>query len=274
MARRTRRWWWARTGGVATLLCWGGALPATAAPTPAQILGFTPRQAGVGCTTPTAEQQKGCKVELVKGRRGSGWLLSDAAGPVRRFVDSDGDNKIDTWSFFKDGVEVYREVDSDRDGKPDQYRWLNGGGSKWGVDPNEDGRIDAWRVISPEEVSQEVLLAVSTRDFARLQALLLTEAEIKALDLTPAEARRYRASLAEARARFDELVAKLKGVEKATWVHAEMGLPQWRPADEAGPRVDLVRYPRGTVQYESAGKTDWLQTGEMVQVGAAWRLVG
>src|SRR5690349_416694 len=141
MARRTRRGWvgW---GGAAALLCWGGAAPAWAAPTPAQVLNFKPRQPGVGCTNPTPEQQKGCKVERVKNGRGSGWLLSDASGPVRRFYDSDGDNKIDTWSYYKDGVEVYREIDSNHNGKPDQYRWLNSAGMKWGLDPDEDGHID------------------------------------------------------------------------------------------------------------------------------------
>src|SRR5262249_21963271 len=71
MAKCTRLWW-ARASGLATLLCWGSVLPALAAPTPAQILSFTPRQAGVDCTTPAPDQQKDCKVELVKTRAGSG----------------------------------------------------------------------------------------------------------------------------------------------------------------------------------------------------------
>jgi hypothetical protein len=266
---------------MATLLywgwCWGGAVPAWAAPTPAQILNFKPHQPGVDCTTPTAEQLKGCKVELIKqaaGRKGSGWLLSDAVGPIRRFFDTDGDNKIDTWSYYKDGVEVYREIDTNRNGKPDQFRWLNGAGMKWGVDQDEDGRIDSWKAISPEEVSQELLQAVATRDYARLQALLLTEAEIKALALAPAEAQRLRASLAEARSRFAAALDKLKGMEKASWLHLETASPQCRAAEAGSAGADVVRHVRGTILYDAGGKNDWLQTGEMIQVGAAWRLVG
>src|SRR5262249_50677778 len=159
-----------------------------------------------------AEQQQSCKVQLIKTGKGSGWLLSDAAGPIRRFADTDGDNKIDTWSYYKDGVEVYREIDTNHNGKPDQFRWLNGGGSKWGVEADEDGKIDSRKAISPEEVSQDLVQAAATRDYARLQALLLTEAEIKSLGLAPAEAQRLRASLAGARAKFDAVLAKLKGM--------------------------------------------------------------
>src|SRR5262245_31697327 len=204
MSTRTRRWGWARLGGAALLWC-GGALTAQAAVTPSQILGFPPRQQGLDISTPTAEQQGSCKVDLVKGGKGSGYVLRDPAGLiVRRFFDSNGDNKIDTWCYYKDGAEVYREIDTSFNGRPDQYRWLNSAGSKWGLDANEDGKIDSWKTISPQEVSQEIVAALATGNHARLQALLLTEAEIKALDLTDAEARRLQSSLAQVKSKFDE----------------------------------------------------------------------
>src|SRR5207245_7871750 len=56
-------------------------------------------------------------------------------------------NKIDVWSYYKDGKEVYREIDSTFTGKPDQYRWFNDGGAKWGVDETKDGKIKFWKVI-------------------------------------------------------------------------------------------------------------------------------
>ncbi len=275
MAKGTRRWRWAGLGGMASLVIWGSASsPLHAAPTVAQMLNFTPRQLGVDCSTPTAQQQSACKVELVKGAsKGSGWVLKDSSGTLRRFFDSNDDNKIDIWSYYKDGVEVYREIDSNGNGKPDQYRWLNAGGMKWGVDENEDGRIDSWKMISPEEVSQEVLLAINARDYARLQALMMTEAEIAALDLPAAEAKRLRDGLSGARKKFDETLEKLKGANKLTWLHMETGVPHCVPAGEGGSRVDRYVHPRGTILYESGGKNDWMQTGEMIQVGQAWRLV-
>src|SRR5262249_38726448 len=76
------------------LLLWNSAAMA-AAPTVAQMLSICkPRQEGVVCSTPTADQYEACTVELVNGgKRGStGWLLRDPQKrPVRRFFDSNGD---------------------------------------------------------------------------------------------------------------------------------------------------------------------------------------
>ncbi len=79
------------------------------------MLGYKPRQEGVNISTPTSEAEAGCKVDLVKGqRKGSGWQLKDDKGNVLRlFFDSNEDNKIDVWAYYKDGVEVYREIDYD-----------------------------------------------------------------------------------------------------------------------------------------------------------------
>src|SRR5947208_1438336 len=120
----------------ATLLLAGvlaAVTPALAAPppTPQQMLAYRPRQ-DVACTVPNADAVAACKVESVKGRtRGSGWLLKDAAGqPLRLFYDSADRGVPDIYSYYKDGVEIYREIDTAGGGKPDQYRWVNAGGMK------------------------------------------------------------------------------------------------------------------------------------------------
>src|SRR5581483_4293249 len=105
----------ARTPALMGLLTGGlllaAAAPAPAAPTVAQMLTFTPKQKDVSVSTPTAEEQAACKVELDKGSKAgtSGWVLKDGKGrPMRRFFDSTGTNRIDIWSYYKDGEEVYR----------------------------------------------------------------------------------------------------------------------------------------------------------------------
>jgi thiol-disulfide isomerase/thioredoxin len=258
--------------------CWvlgWSAASASAAPTPAQILQFRPKQEGVVCTTPAAADEASLKVELVKGTgKGSGWLLRDASGQIlRRFFDTNGDNQIDVWSYYKDGVEVYREIDSNFNRKADQFRWLNAGGSKWGLSENEDGRITSWKVISPEEVSQEILLAVATGDYARLQALMLTEAELRTLDLPADHVKRIRETQKNAPAKFQQTLKKVGTFSaKPTWLHLETAAPQCLPAEQTG-HHDVLRHARGTILYDAAGKTGWLQTGEMIQVGSAWRIV-
>jgi thiol-disulfide isomerase/thioredoxin len=268
--------------GLRFLLAGGCALAlavasATAAPpTAGQILNFKPRQEGVSVSTPTAQEESACKVELVKGaRKGSGWLLRDPQGkPLRRFFDSNDDNRIDVWSYYKDGVEVYREIDTNFNGKPDQYRWFNGAGMRWGIDENEDGKIDSWKMISAEEASQELLQALVKKDLARFQALLLSEAELKALELPAAEVNRLRELHKQAAAKFQSAVGKLTNLsEKTTWLELQTGAPQCLPAEQTGAKVDLIRHQRGTIMCDTAGKDDLIQTGEMIQVGAAWRLI-
>src|SRR5262245_38207850 len=118
--------------GGCLLLGAGVAQVLGAPPSVSKMLEYKPKQE-VACSTPAAAGAA-CKVELAKASGGSGWVLKDPAGrPVRHFHASN-DRSVDTWSYFKDGVEVYREVDTTGSGRPDQYRWLNGGGSKWGVD--------------------------------------------------------------------------------------------------------------------------------------------
>jgi hypothetical protein len=241
------------------------------------MLSFRPKQDGVVYTTPTTEEEQACKVEQVKGTQpGSrGWLLRDGKGQIlRRFMDTNGDNKLDVSSYFSDGVEVYREMDTKFNGNVDQYRWLNAGGMKWGVDYNYDGKIDYWKMISAEEVSQEVLQAVLTKDYARLQALWISDAEIKALEMPTAEVSRLRELRNQAAAKFQAAAAKVAALSGPTrWVRLETSAPACVTAEQTGMKRDMIKYPRATILYENNGKHDWLQLGEMVQVGPAWRLV-
>src|SRR5262245_3896607 len=105
----------------------GSSLWAAAPPSVSQVLGFKPHQDGVSYTTPAASEEPSCKVELDKGPggKGNGWILRDGQGRVlRRFFDSNADGFPDIWSFYKDGVETYRELDTNGNKKLDQFRWI------------------------------------------------------------------------------------------------------------------------------------------------------
>jgi thiol-disulfide isomerase/thioredoxin len=264
-----------------SLLLWGGM--ALAAPSVETILKWRPRQEGVLYSTPTDKEIAGCKVEPVTGKgKGAGWLLRDPQGrPLRRFYDTQYDGQtrtnIDVWSYYHEGVESYREIHVNTREEPDQmhFRWLNAGGMKWGVAYNKDNKIDAWKAISPEEVSQEILQALIKKDFARLQALLITDAELKMLGLPPEQVRHILNLRRGAEAKFQATLSRLSGVnEQSRWLHLEVGAPQCLPADQTGARGDIVRFSRGTVLCETSGKSDWFQTGEIVQIGpATWRII-
>ncbi len=271
MARATRITW------VACLLWAMVGVRVGAQPTIEQMLSFSPIQKDVVVSTPSAADTKTCEVKVVQGSRAGsgGYLLVDAKKqPLRRFLDSDGDKKVDTWSYYKEGVEVFREIASNGSKKANQFRWLNSAGSKWGVDADGDGKIDDWRLISAEEVGQEAFLAVATRDFARLKALLITEAEMQGLKLSSAQTQRIAELHRDAPKKFSELTKTLASLDKATFVRVEGSHPQCVPGETYGAEGDIIRFSSKAILYESAEKKhDWLHTGELVLVGAAWRLI-
>lgn len=251
---------------------------AWAAPGAEQILQFKPKQDGVPYSTPAPDEVKACEVKLVPGPRqgSSAWMLLDAKKlPLRRFYDSNGDKQIDVWSYYQNGIEVYREIDSNGNQRPDQYRWLNAGGMKWGVDSNEDGKIDAWKVISAEEAAQEVFHAAAARDFDRLRLLFISEQEMRALKLPAAQVERVRKAQKEAEKKFADTLGQMKDFDvRAKFMRVESATPNLVPGDAIGAEQDLVKHTSRAVLYENSGKKhDWLHTGEMIQVGLAWRLV-
>jgi hypothetical protein len=268
-----------RASGLARLFLGGCLILGTGAvwsapPPVSKMLEYAPRQEVV-ITTPAAADQANCKVDLDKEKSGgSGWVLKDGTGKLLRKFYSHNNRDIDTWSYYADGVEVHRQIDTTGSGRPDQFRWLNSGGSKWGVDIDKNGTIDTWKVISPEEVSQETLRALATRDLARLSALLMTDEDIKALGLPADQAEAIREKRKGLKEKFEATIAKLpKLTEKAAWRHLETAAPQAIPADLAGTSVDIVKHSRATVLFESGGANDWVQIGPLYQVGTAWRIV-
>jgi len=266
------------------LLLGSGATPAWGQqkrqlPTVEQMLTiYRPRQPGIVISTPRPDEYASCEVRFIEGTRpgSNGYLLLDAQKrPLRRYFDSNGDRKVDVWSYYKDGVEVYREIDTNFNQVPDQYRWLNAAGTRWGLDTNEDGKIDTWKQISPEEVAQEVFQAAVSRDFNRLSAVLITENELRALPVSAAEAKRLREARGRAQAKFQNTITKLPSLnDKAQWVRLESDVPQCVPADAAGGGQDLLRFQNRAILFENNKQHDWIQTGEMIRVAPnLWRLV-
>ena len=165
--------------GLTILVC--AAAASAAAPTPADALALKPRQQGVDYSQPTEAEAKQATIKQEKEGGVSALVVRGPSGEVlRAFADTDGNRVVDRWSYYKDGLEIYREIDADKDTKPEEYRWLGGAGSRWGVDANGDGVIDAWKTLSAEEATAEIVNAIRDRDAAAFARLMPTKEDLQA----------------------------------------------------------------------------------------------
>ena len=245
-----------------------------AAPSTADALGLVSVQKDADYDKPAAADAAKCTIKAEKVAGKTGWVVRDAAGQIlRNFVDTNGDNVVDQWSYFKAGIEAYRDVDSNFNGKADQCRWLNMGGTRWGVDKNEDGQIDVWKNISAEEVSGEVVAAIANQDARRFQRLLATAAEIESLGIDTARAKELTAKSESAATDFAKLVREKKLLSPdCKWVYFGGGRPGMVPASDDGTN-DIVVYENVTAMVDTAGKNGQVEIGTLVRVGDSWRLV-
>ncbi len=260
------------TATASLLICGNAALAQN--PTAAEALGLAPVQTDVDFAKPTAEEIKKCRVEVVGGGK-TGWIVSDANGAtLRRFVDNNGDQKIDLWCYFKDGIEVYRDVDSNFDGKADQYRWLGVAGLRWGVDDDQDGAIDHWKQISAEEVSSEVVDALRTKDAQRFKRVLLTKEELDELGLDKTRAEQIAERITAAGKDFAALAEKHKAATaKTTWFNFAATRPGVIPAGADGAAKDVEIYDNAAAMIETSGKNSQIAIGTLVRVGSTWKVI-
>jgi thiol-disulfide isomerase/thioredoxin len=245
------------------------------APTVEQALKLAPVQSDVQYDKPSAKDaaRSTLKVETIGGH--SGWVVRDPSGEVlRKFLDDDGNGTVDTWCYFADGLEVYRDIDGDSNGKADQFRWLNTAGGRWGIDEDEDGKIDIWKAISAEEVSAELVAALAHNDSRRFARLLLSAKELDQLGLGVKKAKLIREKIDAATAAFKDIAPRQKTVTaKSQWVQFGGTRPGNVPAGSDGSAKDLMVYENAVALVETDGKHNQLPIGTLLQVGDAWRLV-
>ena len=118
-------------------------LPASAQkPTVEQALQLKPMQPDVQFDRPDEDTVDQCRIAAEEGQQKTALVVRGPAGELlRRFVDSNADNKVDLWCYYQSGIEVYRDIDADFNGNADQYRWLGTAGTRWGLDDDEDGTV-------------------------------------------------------------------------------------------------------------------------------------
>ncbi len=272
-----------------TVNCFAGLLTITLAvsaaplsiaadpPTPAQALSLMPMQPLVEYAIPSKEDAAQCTVKLEKEKdsKVSNWVVANRQGEVlRRFYDTNGDNYVDMWCYFLNGVEVYRDIDSNFNNKADQYRWFNTAGTRWAIDKNEDGKIDSWKVISPHEVAEQVVLAIKNKDPERFALLLLTPNELNELGFGQARTDSIAASIKGAPAAFSSIIADQKVVTPQTrYVDFSSARPGTIPSGTAGSTKDVTICDNASALIQTDDKHEQIYLGTLVSVGDTWRLV-
>jgi hypothetical protein len=245
-----------------------------AGPTVDDALAQVPAQKGVDYDRPTAAEAKTCTIGKEREGTINALVVRGPSGDVlRSFADTNGDGTVDRFSYYKDGIEVYRDIDSDHDKRVDQARWLNSAGSRWGVDDDGNATLDTWKTISAEEASAEIVEAIKNRDAAAFARLLPTKDDLKAAGFEGERLAELLARVAAAPKAFAAVAASQKQLgADARW--ASMLTPQppgVLPAGQPGVARDVVAYDNVVAIVDGKGGGGQVFVGSLVRCGDCWR---
>jgi len=270
-----------------TVLTLVGTIPSAATAqtkgvTPGDLLKLRPTVQGIEYDTPADQAAiNACKYEKVLNEQNKpiGHALRDGQGKLlRRFVAVRAD-RLDQWSYYQDGFEVYREDDLDGDHSLDECRWLNAGGMR--IAKVARGKIKAWKQISAEEASKVLVQALVSGDLALLETVMASPDELAAASVP----KDIVAKVADAGSKRAEQVADLRKklvgwTEQTVWNRFDGTFPHVIPADPAsGLEKDLTLYenamviPGTTAANQNPAKIAFLQIPDMIQLGTTWKFV-
>ena len=255
-------------------------------PAPNALLAFRPTLPGVECDTPTDPKAiEACKVELVTVQnRTIGYALRDGQGKMlRRFVANKG-GKMDQWSYYQDGFEVYREVDVNGDQGLDEARWLNAGGTRVAI--VKKGKVVGWKQLSAEEASkvfvQGLVQAMNGGDTSMLESVMATPAELTEAGLPRDVVNKVAAAAAARGEKLDALIKSLTGWNKETvWNRFDGIYPHVIPVNPAsGLEKDVTIYENAMIfptiagaQGDASPRLAFLQVPDAIKLGGTWKFI-
>lgn len=250
--------------------------PAIAAqPTVEYALGLRPRHA-VDYDIPDAAAAEQATLSMEKADGMTAWVVKSAKGTLlRRFADTNGDRVVDHWSYFRDGLEVYRDIDADHNAKPDQARWLGAAGSRWGIDTDGDEQLDRWKVLSAEEATAEIIAALRERDPVVFQRLLPSRDDLEAAGVAGDLLDRLSQRAAKAGEKFPQLAQRQQQITgKTRWTAMLAGSPGILPPAANSASRDVLAYDNVVALTEGgAAGGSQVFVGALVRCGAVWRPV-
>ena len=157
--------------------------------------------------------------------------------------------------------------------RPDQYRWMNWGGTRWGLDEDEDGRIDSWKILSAQEAARVAIEAMASGDLARLNTVLLNEADIRSLRLPAEMTKKLQDAVSDVPKKVQASLSNSKVLNKnSVWVRFDPPLPGMIPGEELGAARDIIVYENAMATVQNGEKYDLISIGELVQIGDVWKL--
>ncbi len=237
---------------------------------------YSPTFAGIEIDRPTADEIANCRIDVEQHDDYSAWVVFSPSGlPLRRYVDSDGDDLVDQWRYYQHGLEVYRDIDTNQNHKPDQFRWLNSAGTRWAIDANEDRKVDRWRILSAEEATRVVVDALVANDIGLLQTVLITAADCETLQLTDELTTQVLESVANPQQKVTEALRNSQVIRDDTsWMRFDcsMLVPSLIPADAGKSDIDLFVYENTLAIVETGSEANFVQIGELIRVGEVWKL--
>ncbi|WP_435010693.1 redoxin family protein [Tundrisphaera lichenicola] len=270
------------TWAVACFLAVAPAIALAAPPTVAQLMAFKPSQKGVEYDVPSDPAAiAACKVEPVANGKGAsiGWALRDGQGKLLcRFVDSNGSGRMNQWSYYQDGFEIYREIDVNNDQSLDEVHWMNSAGTR--VAKLSGGKIVSWTRISAEEASKVLVQSLISGDSELLETVMASPAELEALGIPKGEIDQVAEAEKQRVAMVKTLRSGLVGWDANTrWQQFQGALPHLIAAD-AGLKDDLILYENALIFVGSSNnnaakglQAAFLQSTEMVKIGETWKFV-
>ena len=248
------------------------ALAAADAPSVKLALSFQPVH-GASVAQPKPEEYDRCKVEVERTGKASGWVVTGPNGEVvRRFIDTNGDNVVDQWRYYDLGMEVYRDVDTDFNSKVDQSRWMNTAGLRWAIDRNEDGKIDAWKSLSAEELSREAVIGLARQDAAHIKTLLLTAKDITDLGIKEPFAGKLRESVADPEEKLKSLANSALVTKELEWSRFDAAFPGLIPSEDGKADQDVMVYENVMAIVHNGDKRGFIYLGEIIKVGDVWKV--
>lgn len=241
--------------------------------TPAQILRVAAFQPDVEVDTPgSAEEIEKCVVQEQPGTL----ILKDDTGKTLRVFMSRGGATVNHMGYFRNGIEVYRQF-NEKGTRPNEFRWMNNAGTRWGIDEDEDRIIDRWKMISAEEVSQEVISAFVKKDAKIFTRLAPTTEELGVLGLDAQTQSRVQQKTRMMQQGFEKTSAALELTPSTKWVQFSGTVPGLVPSSKDGNSADVLAYENAMVlvRDEKDNSMKQIVLGTIVKIGENnWRLIG